>query len=127
MRAHLAAIGCKGQEISRAHLAAIGCNGLMILENFMLVKIFRYMVCGPVFNILSHPVTYIMYFITENEAPPPHVPLSGPPHQLSKSLLKYIVMTSCRFHAQSDGIIAEHLSARLLILQCVFSFDGLWP
>ena len=29
MRAHLAAIGCKGQEISRAHLAAIGCNGLM--------------------------------------------------------------------------------------------------
>ena len=28
VRAHLAAIGCKGQEISRAHLAAIGCNGL---------------------------------------------------------------------------------------------------
>ena len=28
MRAHLAAIGCNGQEISRAHLAAIGCNGL---------------------------------------------------------------------------------------------------
>ena len=28
-RAHLAAIGCKGQEISRAHLAVIGCNGLM--------------------------------------------------------------------------------------------------
>ena len=62
---------------------------LVILENFMVTKIFRYMVCGPVFNILSHPVTYIMYFITENEAPPPNVPLSGPPHQLSKSLLKY--------------------------------------
>ena len=30
MRAHLAAIGCNGQEISRAHLAAIGCNGLSI-------------------------------------------------------------------------------------------------
>ena len=29
MRAHLAAIGCNGQEISRAHLAAIGCNGLI--------------------------------------------------------------------------------------------------
>ena len=28
MQAHLAAIGCNGQEISRAHLAAIGCNGL---------------------------------------------------------------------------------------------------
>ena len=31
MRAHLAAIGCNGQEISRAHLAAIGCNGLINL------------------------------------------------------------------------------------------------
>ena len=30
MRAHLAAIGCNGQEISRAHLAAIGCNGLRV-------------------------------------------------------------------------------------------------
>ena len=50
---------------------------LVILENFMLVKIFQgYMVCGPVFNILSHPVTYIMYFITENEAPPPNVPVT---------------------------------------------------
>ena len=28
--AHLAAIGCNGQEISQAHLAAIGCNGLNI-------------------------------------------------------------------------------------------------
>ena len=55
----------------------------------MLAKIFRYMVCGPVFNTLPHPVTYIMYFITENEAPPPNVPLREPPHQLSKSLLKY--------------------------------------
>ena len=26
--AHLAAIGCNGQEILRAHLAVIGCNGL---------------------------------------------------------------------------------------------------
>ena len=32
MRAHLAAIGCNGQEISRAHLAAIGCNGLTALS-----------------------------------------------------------------------------------------------
>ena len=32
MRAHLAAIGCNGQEISRAHLAAIGCNGLSVLS-----------------------------------------------------------------------------------------------
>ena len=96
---------------------------LVILENFMLVKIFRYMVCGPVFNILSHSVTYIMYFITENEAPPPHVPLSGPPHLLGKSLLKYSMQSddfSCRFHAQSDDTIAEHLRVRLLILQCVF-------
>ena len=31
VRAHLAAIGCNGQEISRAHLAAIGCNGLTCL------------------------------------------------------------------------------------------------
>ena len=31
MRAHLAAIGCNGQEISRAHLAAIGCNGLIVI------------------------------------------------------------------------------------------------
>ena len=30
VRAHLAAIGCKGKEISRAHLAAIGCNGLKL-------------------------------------------------------------------------------------------------
>ena len=29
-RAHLAAVGCNGQEIARAHLAAIGCNGLTI-------------------------------------------------------------------------------------------------
>ena len=82
---------------------------LVILENFMLVKIFRYMVCGPVFNILSHSVTYIMYFITENEAPPPNVPLSGPPHLLGKSLLKYSMQSddfSCRFHAQSDDTIA---------------------
>ena len=28
MQAHLATIGCNGQEISRAHLATIGCNGL---------------------------------------------------------------------------------------------------
>ena len=28
VQAHLVAIGCNGQEISRAHLAAIGCNGL---------------------------------------------------------------------------------------------------
>ena len=28
MQAHLDAVGCNGQEISRAHLAAIGCNGL---------------------------------------------------------------------------------------------------
>ena len=41
------------------------------------------------FNILSHPLKYIMYYITENEAPPPNVPFSEPPHQLSKSLLKY--------------------------------------
>ena len=33
MRAHLAAIGCNGQEISRAHLAAIGCNGLMFCNS----------------------------------------------------------------------------------------------
>ena len=32
MRAHLAAIGCNGQEISRAHLAAIGCNGLIEIK-----------------------------------------------------------------------------------------------
>ena len=31
VRAHLAAIGCNGQEISRAQLAAIGCNGLIII------------------------------------------------------------------------------------------------
>ena len=31
VRAHLATIGCNGQEISQAHLAAIGCNGLLIL------------------------------------------------------------------------------------------------
>ena len=30
VRAHLVAIGCKGQEISQAHLAAIGCNGLRL-------------------------------------------------------------------------------------------------
>ena len=28
-RAHLAAVGCNGQEITRAHLAAIGCKGLI--------------------------------------------------------------------------------------------------
>ena len=28
LRVHLAAIGCNGQEILRAHLAVIGCNGL---------------------------------------------------------------------------------------------------
>ena len=28
VRSHLAAFGCKGQEISRVHLAVIGCNGL---------------------------------------------------------------------------------------------------
>ena len=32
VRAHLAAIGCNGQEISQAHLAAIGCNGLIFLK-----------------------------------------------------------------------------------------------
>ena len=75
--------------VAKLKIAKFFFGMLMILKNFMLAKIFRYMVCGPVFNTLSHPVTYIMYFITENEAPPPNVPLSGPPHQLSKSLLKY--------------------------------------
>ena len=59
-----------------------------------------------------------MYFITENEAPPPNVPLREPPHQLSKSLLKYSMQSddfSCKFHAQSDDIIAERLRVRLLI------------
>ena len=31
-RAHLAAVGCNGQEIARAHLAAIECNGLTNLH-----------------------------------------------------------------------------------------------
>ena len=35
MRAHLAAIGCNVQEISRAHLAAIGCNGLSTSKCFV--------------------------------------------------------------------------------------------
>ena len=114
--------------VTKLKIAKFFLGMLMILENFMLVKIFRYMVCGPVFNTLSHPVTYIMYFITENEAPPPNVPLSEPPHQLSKSLLKYSkVMTSCRVHAQSDDIVAERLSTRLLILQYVFSVGGVCP
>ena len=57
-------------------------------ENFLLFGI------RAAFNILSHPLTYIMYFITENEAPPPNVPLSGSPYQLSKSILEYFkVMT----------------------------------
>ena len=33
MRAHLATVGCNGQEILRAHLAAIGCNGLSIQQS----------------------------------------------------------------------------------------------
>ena len=86
------------------------------------------MVCGPVFNILSHPVTYIIYFITENEAPPPNVPLREPPHQLSKSLLKYSKVMTLAVDSMHDQMtIAEHLSTRLLFLQCVFSFDGIWP
>ena len=32
-RAHLAAVGCNGQEITRAHLAAIGCKGLSAKED----------------------------------------------------------------------------------------------
>ena len=65
---------------------------------------------------------YIMYFITENEAPPPNVPLSRPPHQLSKSLLKVMTLP-CRFYAQSDDIIAKCLSTRLLIFQCKLEFQ----
>ena len=61
------------------------------------------MVCGPVFNILSHPVTYIMYFITENEAPPPNILLSGSPHQLSKSLPKYSKVATESVNIQFDS------------------------
>ena len=32
VQAHLAAVGCNGQEISWVHLAAIGCNGLMYIN-----------------------------------------------------------------------------------------------
>ena len=39
MRAYLAAIGCKGEEISRAHLAAIRCNGLIHLQAFQSLKL----------------------------------------------------------------------------------------
>ena len=39
MRAYLAAIGCKGEEISRAHLAAIGCNRLIHLQAFQSLKL----------------------------------------------------------------------------------------
>ena len=33
-----------------------------------------------------------MYLITENEAPPPDVPFSGPPHRLGKSLTKVMTL-----------------------------------
>ena len=39
MRAYLAAIGCKGEEISWAHLATIGCNGLIHLQAFQSLKL----------------------------------------------------------------------------------------
>ena len=47
MRAHLAAIGCNGQEISWAHLAAIGCNGL---------RTFLFFICNKpnVVTVASH-------------------------------------------------------------------------
>ena len=37
-RAHLAAVGCNGQEIARAHLAAIGCNGLIFVISGNLIS-----------------------------------------------------------------------------------------
>ena len=48
-----------------------------------------------------------MYLITENEDPPPNVPLSGPLHRLSKSLTKVIQSNhfSYGLHAQSDDIV----------------------
>ena len=52
MRAHLAAFGCNGQEISRAHLAAIGCNGLVGQS----VR----------FNRLNYVITKSQYNMTEN-------------------------------------------------------------
>ena len=39
-----------------------------------------------------------MYLITENEDPPPNVPLSGPPHLLSKSLTKVIILLADSMH-----------------------------
>ena len=54
VRAHLAAIGCNGQEISRAHLAAIGCNGLMITK-------------GPIesdiFNLIKNRHAWCFHFV----------------------------------------------------------------
>ena len=38
-RAHLAAVGCNGQEITRAHLAATECNGLTIMETILLTQL----------------------------------------------------------------------------------------
>ena len=39
-----------------------------------------------------------MYLTTENEDPPPNVPLSEPPHQLSKSLTKVIISLADSMH-----------------------------
>ena len=59
------------------------------------------------------PVVYIstsllfcsinMYLTTENEDPPPNVPLSGPPHLLSKSLTKVIILLASSMHNHFFG------------------------
>ena len=59
MRAHLAAIGCNGQEISRAHLAAIGCNGLIHLGSvFRQLFLYEELVCSGQFYVEPRPNIY---------------------------------------------------------------------
>ena len=63
MRAHLAAIGCNGQEISRAHLAAIGCNGLNWVAgastNLFIIEIGFHHIASPeaLSKLLQHSYT----------------------------------------------------------------------
>ena len=55
MRAHLAAIGCNGQEISRAHLATIGCNGLIMKQTFeRVISNVRFKWSSPFFGVTLH-------------------------------------------------------------------------